>query len=136
MNMSKQIGGNDPCPCGSGRKYKNCCISKESDIHKEFKEIFKFEPGSYGDVGNFMPSLACLRAIKKDEWKYHFVLVKPASVHPDEDTAVSEAEKDISKAYQVKQIDGTDGEIAIKLRQMGYISVDNFNVVRKKSFLA
>jgi len=89
MNMSKQIGRNDPCPCGSGRKYKNCCISKESDRHKEFKEIFKFEPGTYGDVGNYMPSLACLRAIKKDEWKYHFVLVKPASVHPDEDTAVS-----------------------------------------------
>jgi len=83
-----------------------------------------------------MPSLACLRAIKKDEWKYHFVLVKPASVHPDEDTAVSEAEKDISKAYQVKQIGGTDGEIAIKLRKIGYISVDNFNVVRKKSLLA
>ena len=109
---------------------------KESDIHKEFKEIFKFKPGSYGDVGNFMPSLACLRAIKKDEWEYHFVLVKPASVHPDEDTAASEAEKDISKAYQVKQIGRIDGEIAIKLRQLGYISVDNFNVVRKKSLLA
>ena len=122
MNMSKQIGRNDPCPCKSGRKYKNCCMSKESDIHKEFKEIFKFEPGSYGDVGNFMPSLACLRAIKKDEWEYHFVLVKPASVHPDEDTAVSEAEKDISKAYQVKQIGRTDGEIAIKLRQLGILA--------------
>lgn len=24
----KQIGGNDPCPCGSGRKYKKCCIDK------------------------------------------------------------------------------------------------------------
>ncbi|MCZ7585361.1 MAG: SEC-C metal-binding domain-containing protein [Deltaproteobacteria bacterium] len=23
-----QIGRNDPCPCGSGEKYKNCCISK------------------------------------------------------------------------------------------------------------
>lgn len=22
---SKQIGRNDPCPCGSGKKYKNCC---------------------------------------------------------------------------------------------------------------
>ena len=20
---------NDPCPCGSGRKYKNCCLGKE-----------------------------------------------------------------------------------------------------------
>ena len=77
-----------------------------------------------------------LKGNQKDEWKYHFVLVKPASVHPDEDTAASEAEKDISKAYQVKQIGRTDAEIAIKLWQLGYISVDNFNVVRKKSLLA
>ena len=23
-----QVGRNDPCPCGSGQKYKNCCITK------------------------------------------------------------------------------------------------------------
>ncbi len=23
---SKKIGRNDPCPCGSGKKYKHCCI--------------------------------------------------------------------------------------------------------------
>ena len=23
-----KIGRNDPCPCGSGKKYKNCCLSK------------------------------------------------------------------------------------------------------------
>lgn len=22
----KKIGRNDPCPCGSGKKYKNCCL--------------------------------------------------------------------------------------------------------------
>ena len=21
----KKVGRNDPCPCGSGKKYKNCC---------------------------------------------------------------------------------------------------------------
>lgn len=24
----KKIGRNDPCPCGSGKKYKQCCINK------------------------------------------------------------------------------------------------------------
>ncbi len=24
-----RIGRNDPCPCGSGRKYKKCCLPKE-----------------------------------------------------------------------------------------------------------
>ena len=22
---AKEVGRNDPCPCGSGKKYKNCC---------------------------------------------------------------------------------------------------------------
>jgi len=26
----KKIGRNDPCPCGSGKKYKKCCLRKES----------------------------------------------------------------------------------------------------------
>ena len=29
--MSK-IGRNDPCPCGSGKKYKKCCLNKEKTI--------------------------------------------------------------------------------------------------------
>ncbi|MEX0688495.1 MAG: SEC-C metal-binding domain-containing protein [Pirellulales bacterium] len=24
-NLSQKVGRNDPCPCGSGRKFKNCC---------------------------------------------------------------------------------------------------------------
>ncbi len=30
VRRSKQsVGRNDPCPCGSGKKYKNCCLRKE-----------------------------------------------------------------------------------------------------------
>ena len=27
----KKVGRNDPCPCGSGKKYKRCCLSKEEE---------------------------------------------------------------------------------------------------------
>lgn len=27
--MASQIGRNDPCPCGSGKKYKKCCMAKD-----------------------------------------------------------------------------------------------------------
>lgn len=27
--MSDTPDRNDPCPCGSGRKYKNCCMEKD-----------------------------------------------------------------------------------------------------------
>lgn len=26
MAVSKKVGRNEPCPCGSGKKYKNCCL--------------------------------------------------------------------------------------------------------------
>lgn len=28
-------GRNDPCPCGSGKKYKNCCLSKDRAAHAQ-----------------------------------------------------------------------------------------------------
>src|SRR5712691_5130578 len=27
--MMAKIGRNDPCPCGSGQKYKRCCLPRE-----------------------------------------------------------------------------------------------------------
>lgn len=30
--MSNKIGRNDPCPCGSGKKYKKCCISSDKEF--------------------------------------------------------------------------------------------------------
>ncbi|MBQ3181111.1 MAG: SEC-C domain-containing protein, partial [Firmicutes bacterium] len=28
-NKDKKVGPNDPCPCGSGKKYKKCCLQKD-----------------------------------------------------------------------------------------------------------
>jgi len=28
-----RIGRNDPCPCGSGKKYKKCCLGKADDVY-------------------------------------------------------------------------------------------------------
>ena len=28
-NKARKIGPNDPCPCGSGKKYKKCCMQKD-----------------------------------------------------------------------------------------------------------
>jgi uncharacterized protein len=32
--MSEKVGRNDPCPCGSGKKYKNCCFLEEQKKSK------------------------------------------------------------------------------------------------------
>ncbi len=28
-NRSQKVGRNDPCPCGSGKKFKNCCMGDD-----------------------------------------------------------------------------------------------------------
>lgn len=28
LRVEKKVGRNDPCPCGSGKKYKKCCLNK------------------------------------------------------------------------------------------------------------
>ena len=30
VNAAVKVGRNDPCPCGSGKKYKNCCMRSEN----------------------------------------------------------------------------------------------------------
>lgn len=32
--MADTIGRNDPCHCGSGNKYKNCCLKKDNSSMK------------------------------------------------------------------------------------------------------
>ncbi len=32
------IGRNDPCPCGSGLKYKRCCLRRDEEINATVHE--------------------------------------------------------------------------------------------------
>ncbi len=29
-NRGQKVGRNDPCPCNSGKKYKNCCMRQQA----------------------------------------------------------------------------------------------------------
>ena len=40
-----KIGRNDPCPCGSGLKYKKCCLGKEQRTESAAAELM---PRQYG----------------------------------------------------------------------------------------
>ncbi len=37
--MRKGIGRNDPCPCGSGKKYKKCCLPKEQQGQEQQRPV-------------------------------------------------------------------------------------------------
>ena len=33
-NRERKVGRNDPCPCGSGKKYKNCCMRQARNVSR------------------------------------------------------------------------------------------------------
>jgi hypothetical protein len=40
-----QVGRNDPCPCGSGKKFKKCCLKKEGSLDEQnFPPTSKTQP--------------------------------------------------------------------------------------------
>ncbi len=39
-NEGKKIGRNDPCPCGSGKKYKKCCMNAETPRPVDYKKLY------------------------------------------------------------------------------------------------
>ena len=32
MSAQEKIGRNDPCHCGSGKKFKQCCLGKKNEV--------------------------------------------------------------------------------------------------------
>lgn len=39
--MRRRVGRNDPCPCGSGKKYKYCCLEEESEASRKMNMYLK-----------------------------------------------------------------------------------------------
>ena len=42
--MTQQVGRNDPCPCGSGKKYKHCCLPKDREANRFAPELSQLAP--------------------------------------------------------------------------------------------
>ena len=123
------VGRNDPCPCGSGKKYKKCCLATTSgqDTPSRPSPRFRFEPGSYGGPGRqYIPSAICYEQIAPDKWRDHFCLVNPTQFFDAEDEASAQAEADLNDAGALKSAGGSDADFAMSLKQKGYVKVEDF----------
>src|SRR5690625_860480 len=49
MKIMTKIGRNDKCPCGSGKKYKRCCLGKEVTLAPS-ESMTKFRHLTYEEV--------------------------------------------------------------------------------------
>ena len=50
MTEHLKAGRNDPCPCGSGKKYKKCCLAKDEAAILSELERLKTEPVSMREL--------------------------------------------------------------------------------------
>lgn len=53
--MPAKIGRNDPCPCGSGLKYKRCCLEKDQTAeHQQFVRAAEAAAAQRKEVETFL----------------------------------------------------------------------------------
>ena len=130
-----KVERNSPCPCGSGRKYKQCCIGKETALRNAPLPggRFRYEPGSYGGSGNYMPSLLCYKETASGSWEEHYCLVKSDAGLEDEDSATAMATEHLNAAFAAKEESGSAVDVAISLRHEGYKNVEGFRVIREET---
>ena len=85
----KKVGRNEPCPCGSGKKYKRCCLAKdEAEALREEIAAPTGEPRAFDDGGLLDDEkiLKDYRKLKKTEEKLEFLrklFPLPADFAPD-----------------------------------------------------
>lgn len=53
--MNQKVQRNDPCPCGSGLKYKKCCALK-TGMQKYKAEVIQQDPKMAGLLGRIQMS--------------------------------------------------------------------------------
>ena len=46
--VSMKVGRNDPCPCGSGKKYKACCLEQRQQEQSGIPTAHKLAFGAVG----------------------------------------------------------------------------------------
>jgi hypothetical protein len=80
-----KIGRNDPCPCGSGKKYKKCCLPKGITFDNETEDE---EDDKNGKENIF--SLSSLRKFYDDSKPYDLMTGYPSLEAPEKGRAFTE----------------------------------------------
>ncbi|WP_100934803.1 YecA family protein [Candidatus Chlamydia corallus] len=64
--MSKKINRNDLCPCGSNKKYKQCCLKKEEQTARYTTEgKFKFSAEVFSSSGQGKAGENCTKLFQR-----------------------------------------------------------------------
>jgi hypothetical protein len=75
-----KIGRNEPCPCGSGKKYKKCCLDKEPELLRDaspYAGLTMSQVRSSPQLVDDADFIASMRA-------YELKKLDPSSLNPDQ----------------------------------------------------
>ena len=118
-SAAPRVGRNDPCPCGSGRKYKKCHLDRP--MPGASKGQVTFEAGSYGGQGSYFPSIIAWKDADGAR-ECQFVLVNQTEILDDAEEATEVATSDLDGAFEGG---GDPSRVAVALREAGYVRVDD-----------
>jgi len=105
--MSKKIGRNDPCPCGSGKKYKKCCLKKGTLIQKYPHRKNSLHIGIY--------ALMRINMMFKNDPEKHMEMMKKHGFPVDK----KRMEESIKKSWDIEKVrEMRTEEIIAKLESM------------------
>lgn len=69
VDANKTPGRNEPCHCGSGRKYKQCCLLKDEAVQREARAGASAEEDAAGDAGEAKAPPQAPRHKTQQPWK-------------------------------------------------------------------
>jgi SWIM/SEC-C metal-binding protein len=119
------VGRNDPCRCGSGRKYKRCCLARDTAPGEMRLDV---EVGTYGSPAGYLPSIAFRQPLASGEARYELVLVDPEHPFDEEDDAAAHATTVLDATWGPHAPSRSLEERARALAELGYVSVEDFRI--------
>lgn len=97
-SVDMKIGRNDKCPCGSGRKYKNCCLKKNTEVEKELNNmgelVFSFDEEKIEKGIKRLNELLAVSHISKEQKRGIYIyLLQAYKNHGEHNNVISTFEK-------------------------------------------
>jgi len=86
--MSAEPGRNDPCPCGSGRKYKQCCLGKKNTERDTVRSLDRIQRDVLPELVDFTVEAVGHRGVEQ-AWQQFFAprIAPPLAGEPHPDFA-------------------------------------------------
>ena len=104
-------GRNDPCPCGSGNKYKKCCLPKEEAVERE--QLAKAE-------ARRAESAAAHRSLPLRDVKAAIAAILSGAGDADEDelTIASNAAADLVRAGKLDEAEQAARDLQVRFPEV------------------